>query len=509
MLQHLRKTWMMRLDKARTRARKRKERVPKKKDNGHLARKKRREPTVLDNVRVTDAGSKGKNIARAGNFVVLVDNAVPGDLIDVKVFRKKKGFGEGSAIHFHEYSPDRVIPVCPHFDHCGGCNWQNMTYEKQLFFKQKAVTDALERIGKLELPPIEPIAGSHRTEYYRNRLDFAFSRKRWLSPAEMETLELGSEQPGLGFHVSGRFDKVLDLGRCYLQPDPSNRIRLAVRQWALDHDYAFFDLREQKGSLRSLIVRTTLSGELMVIVIFYQESQERIETLMNFLLERFPQISSLYYVVNPKANDSVYDLEHHLFHGDSFLREKLNGISYRIGPKSFFQTNPGQAELLFAKTKALADVQPHETVYDLYTGVGSIALYLADSALKVIGIETVEEAIEYAKANAEDNRISNAEFFAGDVKDILTDEFIAEKGRPDVLITDPPRTGMEPAVVNKILELLPQRIVYVSCNAATQARDLEMMKTHYDILKVQPVDMFPHTYHVENIVLMKRRETEA
>jgi len=469
-----------------------------------LRRQKRRELPVLENVVVIDAGAKGKNIAKVDGMVVLVENAVPGDVVDVKVYKKKKGLAEGRAIQFHSYSKDRVQPVCSHFERCGGCSWQNMNYEKQLFFKQKSVEDSFRRIGKLEFPEISPIVGSAKTEYYRNRLDFAFSNKKWLNDNEM----LGENReasPGLGFHVSGRFDKVLDLSRCYLQADPSNQIRLAVREFALANDYPFFDLREQHGSLRSLIVRTTAPGELMVILIFFDETQEKIIKMMDFILSRFPKISSLYYVINPKGNDSVYDLEHHLYSGKSYMQEIIGGISYRIGPKSFFQTNSYQAAVLYEHTLKMAALQAHETVYDLYTGVGSIALFAAGSCNKVVGIETVPEAIEYAKLNAEDNHITNASFFASDVKDLLGPEFVATHGQPDVIITDPPRVGMDASVIKKILEIAPQRIVYVSCNPATQARDLELMKDSYEIMQTQPVDMFPHTYHVENIVVMKRR----
>jgi 23S rRNA (uracil1939-C5)-methyltransferase len=467
-----------------------------------LSRKNKSIP-LLENVEVIDAGTKGKNIARAGALVVLVDNAVPGDVADIQVYRKKKGFAEGKAVHFHKYSKDRAMPVCRHFDVCGGCSWQNMTYERQLHFKQKTVADALTRIGKLELPDISPIIGSDKTEYYRNRLDFAFSNNRWLQPEEMLNKEEFILEPGLGFHISGRFDKVLDIHRCYLQEDPSNPIRLAVREYALANDYKFFDLKNQHGSLRSLIIRTSTTGELMVLVIFYKESAERIKQLMEFVRNRFPAITSLYYILNPKANDTVYDLEHHLFFGKPELTEQINGIRYRIGPKSFFQTNSYQTTKLFDAALGTVDFTGNETVYDLYTGVGSIALQLAKRVKKVVGIETVAEAIEYAKVNAADNNISNADFYAGDVKDILNDDFIAEHGRPDVLVTDPPRVGMDASVVKKILELAPPKIIYVSCNPATQARDLDMMREKYKVNKVQPVDMFPHTYHVENIALLE------
>lgn len=460
--------------------------------------------SIVEKAEVTDAGAKGKNIARAGSFVILVDNAVPGDIVDIKVHRKKKGFAEGSAVHWHAWSKDRVIPVCPHFTDCGGCTWQNMTYQSQLGFKSKMVYDAFTRIGGHPDLKLEPILASPKTEYYRNRLDFAFSDKRWLKKAELEQ-GIGLDEPGLGFHVSGRFDKVLNISRCYLHPEPSNSIRLAVREYAITEGYSFYDLRNQAGSLRSLIIRTTTTGEVMVILIFHTETPERINQVMGFIRKRFPSVSSLYYVINPKANDTVYDLEHVLYDGKPEITEEVEGIKFRIGPKSFFQTNPYQAKHLFRKALEMAELQGRETVYDLYTGVGSIALLASRLARKVIGIETVAEAIEYAKINAAGNGLDNLEFFAGDVRDVLTDAFIAQHGKPDLLIADPPRVGMDAPVVEKILEIEPEKIVYVSCNPATQARDFALLKTKYDLVLTQPVDMFPHTYHVENIILLKRR----
>ena len=470
---------------------------------------------LLEQVEVIDVGAKGKNIAKHAsplpspkvegekNLVILVENAVPGDICDIQIYKKKKGLAEGRAVNFHKYSEDRIEPICSHFDNCGGCSRQNINYEKQLFFKQKAVADALIRIGKLTFPQINPIIGSANTEYYRNRLDYAFSSKRWLSQEEMNQ-ENRVDMPGLGFHISGRFDKVLDIAHCYLQEDPSNQIRLAIKEFALANDYTFFDLRNQTGSLRSLIIRTSSTGDIMVILIFYKEEQTRINQMMDFIKTSFPAISSLYYVINPKANDTVYDQEHVLYSGSKHLRENYGGLVFSAGPKSFFQTNSAQAEVLYCTALQMAELKPDDVVYDLYTGVGSIALQASQHCKKVIGIETVAEAIEYAKQNAADNSIKNAEFFAGDVRDVLNDEFIAHHGRPDVIITDPPRNGMDLPVVNKILEIAPQKIVYISCNPATQARDLELMKAQYEIKAVQPVDMFPHTWHVENIVVLER-----
>jgi len=459
---------------------------------------------IVENARVVDVGAKGKNIAKAGDQVILVDNAIPGDVVDIRVHKRKKGVAEGSAINFHTYSEDRIEPVCRHFYTCGGCSWQNISYEKQLFFKGKMVSDALKRIGKVSIPEIQPIMASPTIEYYRNRLDFAFSNKRWVTDIEMKN-EIGFNEPGLGFHVSGKFDKVLDLHRCYLQPDPSNSIRLAARDFAIKHNYPFFDLRQQTGSLRSLIVRNTSIGEWMVIVIFHTESRKRIGELMAFISEKFPIISSLYYVINAKRNDSVFDLDHTLYSGKPYLRERIGKIKYNIGPKSFFQTNFRQGGNLILKAVELADLKGGELIYDLYTGVGSIALQMTQYAKKVIGIESVEEAIELANLNAMENDIKNVEFHTGDVGRVMNDDFLAKNGVPDVIMTDPPRTGMEPDVVQKIIEILPERIVYVSCNPATQARDLAMLDANYTVDHVQPVDMFPHTYHVENIVRLLKR----
>lgn len=460
--------------------------------------------SIVEKAEVIDAGAKGKNIARAGSFVILVDNAVPGDIVDIKIFRKKKGFAEGSAVNWHTYSPDRVIPMCPHFANCGGCTWQDLTYEKQLALKTKMVYDAFARIGGYPEINLERIMGSPKTEYYRNRLDFAFSNKRWLKKEELEQ-GIGLDEPGLGFHVSGRFDKVLNLSRCYLHEEPSNTIRLAVREFAIRNGYPFHDIRNQSGSLRSLIIRTTTTGELMVILIFHTETKERIGEMMEFLRLRFPSITSLYYVINPKGNDTVYDLPHELYSGKPEITEVIDGIKFRIGPKSFFQTNPFQAKNLFRKAIDLAELKGDENAYDLYTGVGSIALLASRHVKKVVGIETVPEAIEYAKINASDNALDNLDFYDGDVREMLKDEFIEKHGKPDVLFVDPPRVGMDADVVEKILEMEPPKIVYVSCNPATQARDFSLLKTKYDLITAQPVDMFPHTYHVENVILLKLR----
>jgi 23S rRNA (uracil1939-C5)-methyltransferase len=460
---------------------------------------------ILENVPVIDIGVKGKSVAKHDQFVIFTEDAIPGDVVDLRLFRKKKGFGEGKILAYREYSKDRVQPVCSHFFVCGGCTWQNMSYAAQLKFKEKSVLDAMRRIGKLEIEKTEPILGSARTEYYRNRLDFAFSDKRWMNVEELYDPDFVNTEPALGFHISGRFDKVLDIKRCYLQMDPSNQVRLAIREYAIQHNLPFFNLRGQSGLLRSLIIRTTTTGEVMIIIAFYQNDKEDIDGLLKFLVQRFPAIESLYYVINPKANDTTYDLDHILYHGKPHLTEKINGLRFRVGPKSFFQTNPFQAEVLFRKAKEMAGLSGNENVYDLYTGVGSIALYLADSVKNVIGIETVSEAIEFAKANAIDNSINNAKFFSGDVKDVLNDDFLNTHGRPDIIVTDPPRVGMDAEVINHILKLAPAKILYVSCNPATQARDISLLAEMYETTILQPVDMFPHTYHIENIALLVKR----
>lgn len=466
--------------------------------------KKKPLPTLY-NILITDAGSEGKSIARVDNLVVFLTNAVPGDIVDIKLTRKKNSYAEGQAITWHHYSEKRTEPFCKHFGTCGGCKWQFMQYEHQLFYKQKQVYDAFIRLGKLDVPSINTILPSAHTTYYRNKLEYTFSNKKWLTNFELANKEIIPVHEGLGFHVPGRFDKVLDIHTCYLQPDLSNAIRDCVKQFTIEHQYTFFDLREQKGLLRNLIVRNNVKGEWMVIVCFHAEEKEKREALLNHLSDKFPQITSLQYVINPKRNDTINDLDVICYKGDPFLMEEMEGIQFKISPKSFFQTNSTQAYELYKITRDYAGLSGKEVVYDLYTGTGSIANFIASKAKKVVGIEYVPEAIEDAKENSTINTISNTSFFAGDMRDVLSNDFIAEHGTPDVIITDPPRAGMHPDVVTKILEVKPERIVYVSCNPATQARDLAMMKEHYNILKVQPVDMFPHTHHVENVVLLERR----
>ncbi len=481
---------------------------------------------ILYNIPITDAGSEGKSIAKVDKLVVFLKNAVPGDVVDIQLTRKKNSYAEGNAIHWHHYSNKRSEPFCEHFGVCGGCKWQFMQYEHQLFYKQKQVHDALIRLGKLDVTEINPILPSRNERYYRNKLEYTFSHKKWLTNEELaNSLSFGEGwgeviHEGLGFHVPGRFDKVLDIHECFLQPDLSNKIRESVKKYALENKISFFDLRDQNGLLRNLIIRNNAKGDWMVIVNLspFPSPKERAENslevkqiaenILSFLNVKFPQITSLNYVINPKRNDTINDLEIICFKGNAFLMEEMEGIQFKIGPKSFFQTNTTQAYELYKITRDYAGLTGKEIVYDLYTGTGTIANFIASQAKKVIGIEFVPEAIEDAKENSIINKITNTSFFAGDMKDVLSNDFIAEHGTPDIIITDPPRAGMHLDVVNKILEIKPDRIVYVSCNPASQARDLAFMKEHYAIKKVQPVDMFPHTHHVENVVLLEKLVVE-
>ncbi|MBL0063752.1 MAG: 23S rRNA (uracil(1939)-C(5))-methyltransferase RlmD [Bacteroidetes bacterium] len=459
----------------------------------------------LENLRVIDASSDGQSVARMDNAVVFIEGGVPGDLVDVEVYRKKKKFFEARIVAFKETSPDRRDPICTHFGICGGCKWQHMSYEKQLFFKQEQVEQALVRIGKIEIPEIRPILGSKKTEFYRNRLEFTFSNKRWLTREEIGT-DASATQDVLGFHVPGRFDKILDVQKCYLQDDLSNQIRNAVKQFCIDHQFEFFDVINLHGFMRNLIIRSTSTGEWMVNVVFHEDKKEERNLLMNFLKDKFPQITSLQYIINPKRNDTVFDLPVHLFSGRDYILEEMEGLKFKISAKSFYQTNSEQAYELYKITRDFAGLNGKELVYDLYTGTGTIANFIARNARHVVGIENVPVAIEDAKENAKENGLSNTTFIAGDIKDTLTSAFVLEHGRPDVIITDPPRAGMHPDVVRKMLELFPEKIVYVSCNPGTQARDLAMLDEKYKVEAIQPVDMFPHTTHVENVVLLKRKE---
>ena len=473
-----------------------------------MARKKKELP-LLENITITDVAAEGKAIARVDNLVIFVPYVVPGDVVDLQVKRKKHNYAEAEAVRIHHYSDKRATPFCTHYGVCGGCQWQCLAYPEQLRYKQKQVVDNLTRIGKVELPEISPILGSEQTEGYRNKLEYTFSNKRWLTREEVAQNVVYEQMNAVGFHIPGAFDKVLAIDKCWLQDDISNRIRNAVRDYAYAHDYTFINLRTHEGMLRNMIVRTSTTGQLMVILVAQVQTEaemEQFKELLTYTADAFPQITSLLYVINNKVNDAIGDLEVHTFRGEDHIFEEMEGLRFKVGPKSFYQTNSRQAYRLYQVARDFAGLTGHELVYDLYTGTGTIANFVSRQARRVIGIEYVPEAIEDARVNSEINGIGNTLFFAGDMKDILTPDFIREHGRPDVIITDPPRAGMHPDVVEVILQAEPKRIVYVSCNPATQARDLQLLDGKYRVTHVQPVDMFPHTYHVENVVRLERRE---
>ena len=459
---------------------------------------------LLENVMITDIGAEGNALARVNNLVVFVPMLIPGDLVDLRVIRKRKKYLEGKVIRFHKYSDDRIEPLCSHFGICGGCKWQHLPYNLQLRFKEKQVRDNLKRIGKTELPDIKPIIGSDDIFLYRNKLEYTFSNKRWLTKEEVESGTEFDRENALGFHIPGLFDKVLDIKECHLQPEPTNQIRNAVKEYAHLHSLEFFDLREQKGFLRNLVIRNSLDGNVMVIAVFFHEDIEKREGLLDYLSSEFPQITSLMYVINSKRNDSLNDQDPILYRGENHLVEYMDGLKFRIGPKSFYQTNTKQALKLYNVAREFAGLTGKEVVYDLYTGTGTIANFIAGSAGKVIGIEYVEDAIADAEINSEINNIKNTFFFSGDMKDVLSEQFILDNGKPDVIITDPPRAGMHEDVVKILSRSGAERIVYVSCNPSTQARDILLLSENYHVAEVQPVEMFPHTHHVENVVLLKR-----
>jgi len=468
--------------------------------------RKKNDRTIFENVTVVDAGAKGKTIGKAPDGrVIFLTNTVPGDVVDVQVNKKRKAYFEGVAIHFHSLSEKRVDPVCEHFGTCGGCKWQDMGYEHQLFYKQKEVENNLRRIGNLELPESIPIAGSKKQYFYRNKMEFSFSDSRWLSLDEINSAEEITDRDALGFHIPGMWDKILDIKNCHLQENPSNAIRLATRNFALDNGLSFFNPRNQYGLLRTLMIRTASTGEIMVLIQFFENDKIKRELLLNYLAKTFPEISSLLYVVNRKQNDTIYDQNIICFAGRDHIFEEMEGLKFKINAKSFYQTNSEQAYELYKITRDFAGLTGNELVYDLYTGTGTIAQFIAKKAKMVVGIEAVPEAIADAKANAILNNIDNTVFFAGNMKTIFNSDFIAQNGTPDIIITDPPRDGMHKDVVEQILKIAPKKIVYVSCNSATQARDLEMMKDIYTITKTQAVDMFPQTHHVENVVLLEKR----
>jgi len=472
-----------------------------------VARKKKELP-LLEKVTITDVAAEGKAVAKVNELVIFVPYVVPGDVVDLQVKRKKNHYAEAVAVKFHEKSPLRTEPFCSHFGVCGGCKWQCLSYEEQLKYKQKQVFDNLTRIGKVELPEFRPILGSEKTRFYRNKLEFTFSNKRWLTEEEVKQDVKYDQMNAVGFHIPGAFDKVLAIDKCWLQDDISNQIRNAVRDYAYAHNFPFFNLRTQEGLLRNIMIRTSSTGELMVVLqckVTDDEGRRKMEEILQFMADSFPQITSLMYVINNKCNDTIGDLDVEVFKGNDHIFEEMEGLRFKVGPKSFYQTNSEQAYNLYKVAREFAGLTGNELVYDLYTGTGTIANFVARKARKVVGIEYVPEAIEDAKVNSDLNGIDNTLFYAGDMKDILTNDFIAEHGRPDVIITDPPRAGMHNDVIDVILAAEPKRIVYVSCNPATQARDLQLLDGKYKVTAVQPVDMFPHTHHVENVVQLERR----
>jgi len=466
---------------------------------------RRKELPLLERVRITDIGAEGNALARVDNLVVFVPMLIPGDIVDLKIIKKRKKYLEGRVLKFHEYSADRIPPLCKHFGVCGGCKWQHLPYDLQLKYKEKQVRDNLTRIGKVDLPEINHIIGSADEFLYRNKLEYTFSDKRWLTKEEIGSDNKFEKEDALGFHIPGLFDKVLDIEECYLQPEPSNSIKNAAREYAIKNNLLFFDLREQKGFLRNIVIRNSLEGKIMIILVLFHEDVEKREGLLDFLSAQFPQITSLWYVINSKRNDSLNDQTPVLYKGDDHLIEEMDGLKFRVGPKSFYQTNTKQALKLYHIAKDFAELSGNEIVYDLYTGTGTIANFVAGSVSKVIGIEYVDETVQDARINSGMNNLNNTIFISGDIKDVLSEQFFIENGKPDVIITDPPRAGMHEDVVKAIVAAAPDKIVYISCNPSTQARDILLMSENYKVVRVQPVDMFPHTHHVENIVLLERK----
>ena len=469
---------------------------------------------IFEQIEILDAGSEGKAIAKIGELVIFVPFVVPGDIVDIQLVRKKKSYLEGKAIKFHHYSEKRQEAFCEHFGTCGGCRWMNMNYDEQLLFKQKQVKDAMERIGKVENPDIMPILASSETTYYRNKLEYSFSNHRWLIAGERKS-EDGrvdkKDMNALGFHIPLMFDKILDINHCYLQADPSNGILLETKRYALEHELSFYDVRIWKGFLRNLVIRTNQTGDVMVIYVFRTDEREEIEKLLNHISVKFPSITSMYYVINGKKNDVITDLPYIHYKGDAFITEKMitfdekKEVEFQIQPASFFQTNTLQAFNLYRNAAEMAGFTGNETVYDLYCGIGTISSFVAGSVKKVIGIESIPSAVDNAWENAGRNGISNTFFFSGEAEKVLSQEFIEQAGRPDIVITDPPRAGMHEKVIKAILLAEPEKIIYVSCNPATQARDIGLMSEKYELIRCQPVDMFPHTQHVENIALLVRK----
>ena len=468
-----------------------------------MGKRNRKKPIFLENIEIIDTANKGKSVAKHEGRAIFVQGGVPGDICDIKVFKRRKKFWEARIEKIHKHSNRRIKPKCEHFGTCGGCKWQNMQYSSQLEFKQNEVINNLKRIGGIELPIHEKILACKNQYFYRNKMEFSFSNKRWLTLEEIHSEEEISEKNALGFNVPGMFDKIINLNNCHLQKNPSNSIRLSVKQFADKNGLSYFDIRNHEGLLRNLMIRTTSSEDLMVLVQFYENDKKNIQLLMEHLKTTFPEITSLLYIVNQKANNTIYDQEVICYNGKDHIVEEIDGLYFKIGAKSFFQTNSEQAKILYKKTKELADINSEDIVYDLYTGTGTIAQYIGTEAKKVVGIDSVEEGIKAAYENAERNNITNCTFYNGDMKEIFTEKFISDNGKPDIIITDPPRDGMHKKVVEQILKIEPKKVVYVSCNSATQARDIALMDKKYKVTHIQPVDMFPQTHHVENIIVLE------
>ncbi|MDZ4810495.1 MAG: 23S rRNA (uracil(1939)-C(5))-methyltransferase RlmD [Bacteroidota bacterium] len=471
--------------------------------------RKKNKNIVLEKLLVEDYAAEGKSLAKVDGKVIFIERVVPGDVVDVRLQKNKKDWAEGMPVHFHSYSADRVEPFCSHFGVCGGCQWQMLPYEMQLEYKHRQVEETLKRIGKVALPPFQPILGAAETKYYRNKIEYTFGNKRFLLKEELADESINGEQNVAGFHAKGLFDKVVDIETCYLQAEPTNEIRLAVKAFAKENNWSFYDIRNHVGFLRTMQVRLCTTGELMLNIVVGENDEQKIKELMDYVAKQFPAITTLLYTVNTKWNDSMFDLEPVVYYGKGYAVEKLSAgpggeeFQFKIGPKSFFQTNSKQAERLYQVTRDFAELTGNEVVYDLYCGTGSIGIFVSGKAKKIVGVEMIAAAIEDARENAALNNLSSAEFFAGDVIDICNDDFFTAHGKPDVIITDPPRAGMHEKLVNKILEIAAPIVVYVSCNPATQARDLNVLDEKYEVTKVQPVDMFPHTHHIENVVQLK------
>jgi 23S rRNA (uracil1939-C5)-methyltransferase len=466
----------------------------------------RKKPIVLQKVLVEDYAAEGKSISRVDGKAIFIEGAVPGDVVDIRMLKNKKDWASGKVIHFHEFSADRVPPFCEHFGVCGGCKWQMLPYEKQLEYKQNEVTQNLRRIGKIQLPEIAPILGASPNRRYRNKLDFTFSNRRYLLEAEISSNGIIQQENALGFHVPGIFDKVVDINICHLMQEPVNVMKNFIRDYAHEQAYTFYDIKHHQGWLRNLIVRIFNTGEIMVNICFGHEDAPERQKLFDLLLQKIPAITSLFYTINPKWNDSIYDLQPQLYYGKSYVIEQLEDFRFKIGPKSFFQTNSYQGENLYKITRDFASLTGRETVYDLYCGTGSIGIFLSRQSKKIVGVEVIEEAVADANENAALNNIKHAHFFAGDVIDVCNDNFFEQHGKPDVIITDPPRAGMHEKLTKKIIEMEAPTVVYVSCNPATQARDLNILDEKYAVTRIQPVDMFPHTHHIENVVQLQLRK---